>query len=200
MSDRFAPGDRFIIGIAVCLFVYVLVLDLGTFWQGCNAIGRRPYSYDYAYNDRCTVDGIVSLIWLGGAIIDRLKDDLTAISTTIIAAFTVVLAWATHRQARLTQLVADTSKDAAEAAKNTADISYKILTRLEAPHLYPVNLSYVYSVDQFHNVSHVSVSAAFKNYGRSPAILKNASIQVAIFVQEKGEPSSSNADSLWWMG
>ena len=104
MRDRFTLGDRLLIGAALLIFAALAIFDFGEFWQGCNDPDRSAYRYYRANYDNCPADGIVSAVTDFGSAIHRRREDLNAISTAVIAAFTIVLAWATHRQARLTRL------------------------------------------------------------------------------------------------
>jgi hypothetical protein len=120
----------------------------------------------------CSAGKVVAL-WRGvGQTIDSWHDDLTAASTIVIAVFTTILGIFTVSLARSTRIAADSSKESAVA-----------LTQSERAHVFItiINQRFMesWTEAELNRVTSnnmvgvpVSVEFAFKNYGKTPAILK----------------------------
>jgi hypothetical protein len=129
------------------------------------------------------------MFWLGFALVvlcvqiitfDLLhanRDDINAISTIFIAAFTAVLGIFTIRLASSTQV-------AAKAANDAAEIAQRSLTDLERPYIF------IFGVRQIRHVvdDEWYVEFTVANYGKMPAIIEGAWIDFV--TDNEGKPPS----------
>jgi hypothetical protein len=116
----------------------------------------------------------------------------------VIADFTVVLAFSTLslwvvtwqaslRQSRDMEASITVAKQSADAALRVAENAERALHSLEIPRVFPVNMSFDVEEDAFHAPQRTGISISLKNFGRSPAFLRVAYIDVA--VTEAGNPN-----------
>jgi hypothetical protein len=102
------------------------------------------------------------------AFVDIHNGAVTAIATIVIAAFTIVLALVTGRQAHLTRI-------AAEAAKQSAFVAERALTELERPWIFIQGAKLTWRDSQLPGQPRLRndwyISLKLKNVGRMPAII-----------------------------
>jgi hypothetical protein len=97
------------------------------------------------------------------------RDDINAVSTIFIAAFTIILGLFTISLARSTRIAANAAKEAADAVSAVERARFFIVVEEH-------NLSHL--VRTFQNVGrltpgeNISIKFCFKNYGKTPGILK----------------------------
>lgn len=205
MLSRLARRDQVLIAFAAAIFVYLLVLDLGTFWGGCHNPAGQGQAQRYSSYDDCAVNGIRLVISDMAAAVHERRDDLTAISTAFIAIFTIVLALVTGRQARLTRRIAEVGREAAEAARDAAsagitqaselrraaDLTEGSSRHIDRPYLFlrPTSVDFVLvpttvnaGVDEPITENGIDFGYEIHNYGRTPAILYTLKLDVDYFV------------------
>jgi hypothetical protein len=146
-------------------------------------VNNSPVNNTKAY-DNCAKDYaehpslIGFFICKGASAIDRVHDDITAVSTLFIMIFTAVLSILNYSLARSTRL-------SAEAAKKAADVSEQALTVLERPRLFveePI-------ISRDHHVTqspHQELRYKFTNYGKTPAIVRF--MEAVISIGDKPSP------------
>ncbi len=103
-------------------------------------------------------------------LLEKYNGAVTAAATVIIAAYTIVLARVTSRQAKLTKLAAD----AAEKAANAAKVSAEALPNVERAYLF-LDDELVSVLDWPATTTErrrSTIRPILKNYGRTPAILR----------------------------
>ncbi|HSK30260.1 MAG TPA: hypothetical protein VLA17_09875 [Candidatus Limnocylindria bacterium] len=126
MRSPLSVSERAIITGCVLVYIYLAVLAIGASWGGCHNPKGGNYSDNYSNQNDCAIDGaklfLVDII----ASIHNWREDVNAISTAVVAIFTVVLVYVTNQQARLTKISAD-------AAMRSAATAEKALVDLEAP-------------------------------------------------------------------
>lgn len=186
MPNQITRDDQFLIFAAVAILAYLIILDIGAFWGGCHNPPSQTETKHYADYDDCAVNGIRLVVSDIAVVIHQRRDDLTAISTAFIAIFTIVLAFVTGRQARLTRIVADAGRQAADAAKASADA----LPTLERAHVFAgVKGSGVGADSDGNPVVIFSVSAI--NYGRTPGVVNDIGFDIVPFVEDPTDISNA---------
>jgi len=104
--------------------------------------------------------------------------------TALLVGANLALWWATWRggvrQSRDMRLGTMAARRSANAAVRAAENAEKALHSLEVPHVYPVELKFSIFEDPHHVPLIAIVSASLKNFGRSPAFLKELYLIVAV--------------------
>jgi hypothetical protein len=185
MPYSLTRGDRLLIAAALAILACLLILDLGTFWQGCHDPDANAYSQAKPDYDDCAADGVVMFARDASAFIHLYHDDLTALSTAVIALFTIVLAQVTGRQARITKLVADASKEAADAAK----VASEVLPAIERAYLFEYFLSQAALGGTSDDSGDTIFEASFtyRNHGKTPGVITHVGNTIAYFRSQPNE-------------
>jgi len=111
-----------VLAAALLIFALVALAALGSARGGCHDPYTQPNDRgEYHQVQDCEYNGIALLVLDASSVFHRYHDDVNAIATAVIAAFTIVLAIVTGREVRLTRIVAESGEKAAQAAKATAD-------------------------------------------------------------------------------
>src|SRR5947207_16026905 len=102
MPKRITLAERLILAAALLILVLVALAVFGSVRGGCHDPNRETDAQRQHYEvEDCEGEGIALLAGDASGLFHTYHDDVTAISTAFIAAFTIVLALVTNRQARL---------------------------------------------------------------------------------------------------
>lgn len=149
-------------------------------------------SYEQQTTDRApqgncaTFDVLVLQSWNDlsraiGGVIDQNRDDITAVSTLVVALFTVSLWYVTWRMVRIAQLqridmvrAIEASEVVAQAAEKSAEAALGV----EIPRLAVQNIEFFDSgvANLAARLQFPQVAITIKNYGRTPAFLRQESM------------------------
>jgi hypothetical protein len=119
-----------------------------------------------------TIQGIENFL-------DTHNGAITALATIVVAAFTVVLAFVTRRQARLTRALAESGAIAAKAARKSAEVAEKSVNDVERPYVFVENIDPQVKVFGLPGAVPFVV-LSLRNYGRSPALIRQLSALLEI--------------------
>jgi hypothetical protein len=129
-----------------------------------------------------TYDFTVYYVSQIGAGLDAHAGAVGAIATVFIAAFTVVLARVSRRQADLTQI-------AARAAEKSAAVSERALTDLERPYLFILDFNWL-AIDQMRvGGLEPGIVYSVSNGGKLPAFITGVKLSIRINGTDPGEPA-----------
>jgi hypothetical protein len=167
---KITPFRAILVGLAALGIAWLESLSLTSCYPPEPA-GETSESNDktknyYASPAKLTLDDAgIALTWMSSFVHEN-KDDISAVSTFIIAVFTAVLGTFTVRLAQSTRIAADAAKTAAQAA-----------IMVETPKLVLINVSLASGrPDQpdivRERLRKPTAFLTFKNYGRTPAFLR----------------------------
>jgi hypothetical protein len=136
-----------------------------------------------------TIQGIENFLDTHNGAITALATIVVALATILVAAFTVVLAFVTRSQARLTRALAESGAIAAKAARKSAEVAEKSVNDVERPYVL------VEKIDPQINVLNLpdavpSVELSLRNYGRSPALIRE--LRATLEISPHAKPCMQN--------
>jgi hypothetical protein len=175
MTQRLTFGDKLLIILSISILTFVILSAVGAEWCRNDYYCKDAHTEQYA-ND-CAAHGFAIFLKTVWCWFEALRDDINAISTTILAFFTVILAFAARRQAILT-------RDAVETAAHHAKTAERALTDYERPWLFleggRVALRESQGFEKTPDYRRVlkppiendwMITLTFRNYGRMPALV-----------------------------
>jgi hypothetical protein len=149
-------------------------------WPACLVVSEYQSADNQSGNQTCATfhEGIIrGATFLWGFLT---HDNVTAAATVVIAVFTWTLWRSSEKLWRVTRLSTIAARRSANAAVRAAENAEKALHSLEIPRVYPVELKFSVFEDPHHAPLIATVSASLKNFGRSPAFLKELYLIVAV--------------------
>lgn len=164
--------------IARIVFVCLALIALVTFadWYSapfvpCHQIFQQsgqPGKGEQGHEEYCSTGKVVAFWRAIGRVVDAWHDDLTAISTLVIAVFTTILGIFTVSLARSTRIAANAARHSADAA----DLSARTTAGVELP-WFVIDEVQMEVINQSIALTlrHEATAIGFKNLGRSQAII-----------------------------
>src|SRR3954451_9624530 len=182
MRGPLAPSERALLAACALVFLYLIILGIGAFWGSCHDPNSRYKSDSYSNYDNCTVNDARLFLSDVATSVDKWHDDVNAISTAVVAIFTVVLVLVTGRQARLTRITADAAAVSARAARDSADALPNLERAYIFIEIYPgVADGIARTLGELIDTTKdgggkqtrsIDVRYQFINHGKTPAVIK----------------------------
>src|SRR6185312_1548317 len=102
MPPRLTRGDKwFLLPISILILIFIVISCIGAQW--CRSNYYCPDAHTNQYTNDCTANSLAVFFKIVACWFEALREDINALATAILAFFTVVLAYATRRQANLTR-------------------------------------------------------------------------------------------------
>lgn len=190
MRERLNFGDKLLLAISILILVLVAACCAGAEWCRHNYYCGDTTSQQYA-ND-CAAHGLAIFFRNTWCLFDALRDDINALATSILAVFTIILAYAARRQAILTRDAVNVASEQArhmessvKAAQFSADNAFAVETARLFIDDIDVTLSSIPNTPiirgpiKTDNVF-IDVKITVRNLGRTPAILSATAGEVKI--------------------
>jgi hypothetical protein len=182
----------------VAFFIVFSFLGIGS-WS-CNQPPKpngEPEHSDEAKHENCATPYGTVIVGLhdAGGFVKGFHDEITAVSTVVIAIFTIVLGVFTVSLSGSTRIAAEAAKDSADALTQSERAQLFVIIQNQSIEGLIVPIRRSIQTNECRDENEIvrqnretTVQCVFKNYGKTPAIVKEINLRLAYHESLPTEP------------